>query len=387
MTASLSKEKNFSASPLARWAVLLAASLLLHLFAVEWAGGHVGLASVRGPDQTVLVAQLHAAPAAIPPAPATSSVSSKPPAKRVIQSKSKPNVRAKQQAHIPAQEMAPVESPIVDSAPELPDESSAADHAMPDIPSVQIAAAQAQATHKEEVNAEKAEKPASGDTPDKSYRVSLLPSARLDYEVEALRDGQKMYGRGKISWQSDGKHFTIDGEAGFLFFTVLSFKSSGVVDDFGISPVLYNEKRFRKSETNTHFHRERNLISFSASTLSYPRKGGEQDRASIIWQLAGIGRGDGEKFVAGEEIDFFVAGVRDAETWRIHILGEEEIDTNEGKMKAWHVVRLPRPGSYDQKIDIWLAPQQGWYPVKLRYTENSGDYLDMSLSTLEPLAK
>ena len=45
-------------------------------------------------------------------------------------------------------------------------------------------------------------------------------------------------------------------------------------------------------------------------------------------------------------------------------------------------MRIPRQGSYDQKLDIWLAPQQGWYPVKLRYTETNGDYLDMALSKL-----
>lgn len=49
---------------------------------------------------------------------------------------------------------------------------------------------------------------------------------------------------------------------------------------------------------------------------------------------------------------------------------------------AWHVARAPKRGSYDQKLDIWLAPQQNWYPVRLRYTEANGDYLDMSLTRL-----
>ena len=157
-----------------------------------------------------------------------------------------------------------------------------------------------------------------------------------------------------------------------------------MIDDFGVAPVLYNEKRFRKSATNTHFQRERNLISFSASTASYPRQGGEQDRASVIWQLAGIGRGDGGRFVAGADIDLFVAGVRDAETWRIHVVGQEQIEIDGQPTSAWHVVRAPRPGSYDQRIDIWLAPDRQWYPVKLRYTEASGDYLDLLLSNLKP---
>jgi hypothetical protein len=198
----------------------------------------------------------------------------------------------------------------------------------------------------------------------------------------ALQKGQNVYGRGKINWYSEGNSYTVTGEAAVIFFSVLNFKSEGVIDGSGVAPVIYSEKRFRKSETNTHFHRERNTISFSASTAAYPRKGGEQDRASIIWQLAAIGRGDSTAFASDTEIELFVAGVRDAETWRIRVIGEEEIEVGTGKVRAWHVVRIPRPGSYDQKLDIWFAPQQEWYPVKLRYTETNGDFLDMSLSNV-----
>lgn len=218
----------------------------------------------------------------------------------------------------------------------------------------------------------------------KRYRSSPPPSAELKYDVQALREGKTVYGRGKINWQANRELFRIDGEAGVLFFTVFNFSSEGTVGASGIEPVLYTEKRFRKSATNTHFQRERNTISFSASTNSYPRRGGEQDRASIVWQLAGIGRADDGAFAPGAEIDLFVAGARDAEVWRIHVVGQEQIDTGTGKMLAWHVTRAPDPGSYDKSMDIWLAPQQDWYPVKLRETEKNGDYLEMSLSGLSP---
>jgi hypothetical protein len=218
----------------------------------------------------------------------------------------------------------------------------------------------------------------------KRYRASPPPSAELKYDVQALRDGKTVYGRGKISWQANSEHFRIDGEAGVLFFTVFNFSSEGTVGRSGIEPVLYTETRFRKSATNTHFQRERNTISFSASTNSYPRRGGEQDRASIVWQLAGIGRAETGVFAPDAEIDLFVAGARDAEVWRIHVVGQEQIDTGTGKMLAWHVTRAPDPGSYDKSMDIWLAPQQDWYPVKLRETEKNGDYLEMSLSGLSP---
>lgn len=217
----------------------------------------------------------------------------------------------------------------------------------------------------------------------KRYKIAPPPSATLEYDVQALRKGQNWHGSGVFEWETTDGGYRIHGEASItLIFKigVLDFKSEGALTEDGIAPVLYSEKPWRKSLTNTHFRHGERLISFSASEATYPYQGGEQDRASIIWQLAGIGRGDSGQFAPGADFDIFVAGARNADTWRIHVLGEEEIDTPFGKLSAWHVVRAPQPGTHDQRIDIWLAPQQDWYPARVRYTYANGDHLDMSLS-------
>lgn len=219
----------------------------------------------------------------------------------------------------------------------------------------------------------------------RSYRVAAPPPADLKYDVRALRDGQNVYGSGRIVWQPTGNAYRISGEAGVLFFNVLEFHSEGGLDDSGVAPVLYSEKRFRKPLTTTHFQRDEGLIRFSTSAQTYPHRGGEQDRGSIVWQLAGIGRGDPEAFRPDADITVFVAGARNGETWHVRVVGEEEIDVDAGAMRAWHVVREPRPGSYDQKLDIWFAPGQEWYPVRLRYTERNGDWLEMSLLAIRDI--
>lgn len=331
-----------------RWVVVLLASIMLHLTILNWANGNFSLPFRHQQEVAVITADLRAPPAE---------------RKLPVLSAHRQRTAARPRPHPPA--AAPVNA--IDPALASLDTPGAGSEPAAESPAMDSTEPAATATQ------EQAET---------RYKVSPPPSAVLKYDVQALREGQTVYGHGKISWQSDGGNYTVTGEAGVLFFTVLSFKSEGAIDEFGVAPLLYSEKRFRKSETNTHFQRERNVISFSASTISYPRAGGEQDRASIIWQLAGIGRGDQEKFMPNAEIDLFVAGVRDAETWRIHVIGKEDVEVGAGKTVAWHVVRMPRPGSYEQKLDIWLAPEQEWYPVRLRYTETNGDYLDMSLSNL-----
>jgi len=356
-----------------RWFVLLAASALLHLMFFRWIDSGLQVPAFQLRPETIISMKLRnaeTAPTDVQDLPGT-----------ILSPKRKQRTRrprAMQSGPVPG--TAP-QSEMTSAQPETSTGASAGSvEAVPAASPIPDASAEPQASPDVPPDATAtAEQEAS----DPHYKVSPPPSVDLKYDVEKItHKGDALYGHGNISWQSTGSNYVINGNAGILFITALTFKSVGVIDQFGVAPVLYSEKRFRKSETNTHFHRERNTISFSASEVSYPRKGGEQDRASIIWQLAGIGRGDGERFLPDAEINLFVAGVRDGEIWRIRVIGQEDIETGSGKMSTWHVVRAPRKGSYEQQLDIWLAPKHEWYPVKLRYTDTNGAYLDMLLSDM-----
>ena len=213
-----------------------------------------------------------------------------------------------------------------------------------------------------------------------AYRTEPPPPAELRYAVHAVRRDGEFHGKGTIKFMRREGGYAIIGETSLLFISVLDFRSEGLITDLGLEPLMYTEKRFRRATTNTHFQHENKLISFSASTRTYPREGGEQDRASIVWQLAAIGRGEPAQLRSGQAITLFVAGVREAEPWVIEVIGEETVEVDGKPVPAIHLARYPRPGSYEQKLDIWLAPTMQWYPVKLRFTEANKDTLDMSLA-------
>jgi hypothetical protein len=228
-----------------------------------------------------------------------------------------------------------------------------------------------------------ADSPAENSASQNDDSVDFPPSAKLKYDVQkTAKNDEPLYGHGTIEWQSDGRNYSIHGDAGVLFFTVLTFKSSGRLETDGIVPQLYQEKRFRKPETDTRFDAEHNLINFSYNGKSWPRIGIEQDRISVIWQLVGMGRGGSSRFAAGSEIDLLVAGTRRVSMWRMQIIGQEQITINGETVAAWHITRIPKKNAQEQKLDLWLAPAKNWYPVRLRYTEDNGDYLDMTLSEL-----
>lgn len=357
-----------------RWrqpVLVIIISLLLHLFVFDWLAERPSKVYRTTPVEQVIVASLlpPATPAPVQPVVVAARPVPAPPAPRRV---------APRRTTVKIARAAPVVEPV-DVTP--------IDEALPADPSPQPQAevpVQPETTTDPVDAAPPAEAAVPNPTPAPVLHFAPPPSAELKYDVQALRDGKIVYGNGKISWKKEGNNYEIDGEAGILFFSVLTFKSEGSLDEQGITPLRYSEKRFRKSATNTHFQRDPKRISFSASTMQYPRSGGEQDRASIIWQLAALGRADPAQF--GDGLDIFVAGVRDGDTWHVQVLGQEQITVGGAVINAWHLLRTPRAGSFDTQVDIWLAPTRDWYPVKLRQTERNGDYLDMSMSSITALS-
>lgn len=393
-----------------RWIVFTATALLLHVALIEWATGNLRLPALRARQDAVVVAQVRmiAPPVEVAPAPPATPLEAAPPLpappagapkKSAPPPPPPPQVLADAIAPgppAPAQTTEPdpfagmevpgtsVEAHIPANSSATPVTSATPAHA-PHVTEMADALAQSNPAVSANPTPQKSPPPESA-RPVVTYKVAPPPSAELQYEVEALRGSQTIHGSGKITWQADGGKFSVNGKAGVLFVNFLNFRSEGMLDQFGVSPVLYSEKPFGKSETNTHFHRERGTISFSASAATYARSGGEQDRASVIWQMASIGRGDSTQIFPGAQIDLMVAGAREAEIWHLRVIGLEDIALASGPASAWHVVRSPRAGSFDKTIDLWLAPRQDWYPVKLRFTEVNGNYIDMALSAIHPLA-
>ncbi len=214
-------------------------------------------------------------------------------------------------------------------------------------------------------------------------KVSLPPPAELVYSVVGLRNGRRVTGHGKIQWQHDGQRYTVTGEVGVLLFTLLSYKSVGEVGRIGLLPGIYSEKRIGRSQTNTHFHRERNSISFSASTEVYPVRGGEQDRSTWIWQLASLGRGDPDKFEAGLVFDMSIAGHKSLDGWRVYVNGRENVELAQGTVSTWRLSVIPGENSFERQFDLWLAPDQHWYPVMLRHVDKAGNSVELSLAEVK----
>jgi len=207
------------------------------------------------------------------------------------------------------------------------------------------------------------------------YKVDMPPPAKLTMDVARTdKDGTQWSGEAQLDWTYRDDTYHINFEAGIrVVFTRVNLAvltSDGAVAATGFAPIKMTEKRRGRALTATHFDWGANKISFSASQQSFALAAGAQDKASVPLQLAAIARGDVGQLTGN--IDMLVGEDRDAAMFRFIVVGEETIDTKLGKLQTWHLARPPKEGSYRSRLDVWLAPAYGWYPVQIRNTEANG---------------
>ncbi|MBC3862769.1 DUF3108 domain-containing protein [Undibacterium jejuense] len=214
----------------------------------------------------------------------------------------------------------------------------------------------------------------------------LPPAAELQYSIKAKQSGISLGGSASVKWMVSNHNYQILTETrAMLFGKILDASSVGNIDDFGLAPEKFVEKRFGKPATTTGFNRDSKTISFTASAETYVIKGGEQDRTSATWQLVAQARAAGEKFKPGSEWKMFVAGRRDAEEWTFKVVASEKITTAMGEINTVHISKAPPPDSKDQTLDIWLSPEMEWYPVRLKFSDANGEYIDQTLESVTKL--
>jgi hypothetical protein len=214
-------------------------------------------------------------------------------------------------------------------------------------------------------------------------KINPPPAADLHFAVKARQGGLAINGDTVMQWRSSGKSYSVTtATRAMLVGKILDERSEGAIDEFGLAPAAFTEKRFRRDGTTTTFDRRGGVIKFSDGSKTYPIKGGEQDRASVMWQLISMARAAPAKFKPGASWTFFVAAQRDADPWTFKVDKPEKLKTALGDLQVVHVIKAA-PDKSGQQLDIWLAPSRNWYPVRLRLAEPDGEYVEQELEKIE----
>jgi hypothetical protein len=207
-----------------------------------------------------------------------------------------------------------------------------------------------------------APQPKAEATPEPFPTNALPGNLKITYELNSsFADGRAVY-----EWVRNGDEYVISGEAEAVgFFTLflegrLRQEARGRVTSEGLRPERFSENRPNAAPDGIEFDWSGRKVTLARGEdrKTEDLKDNTVDWLSMIFQLA-------HKPPRGEAFDLRVFTQRRMYTFRLKVLGEEEIDLPIGRVKALHLRHVDE--ARNEYVDVWLGIDHHYVPVKLRY--------------------
>jgi hypothetical protein len=210
----------------------------------------------------------------------------------------------------------------------------------------------------------------------RAQKVSYSEPVRLLYDGKGEEKGYIKYAAsGELLWLPDTLQYTAKLELSAFGFRLRTWTSKGELTDSGLQPTRFGDKP-RGAEQATHFQRDKGIISFSANNPDVALQAGAQDKLSAMLQLSAMVAGEPARYPAGSVISFQAADAHRAELWDFKAGTPETMELPGGTLTVVRFVKEPTV-DFDQRIEIWLAPDMRYLPVRIRITEASGAFADL----------
>lgn len=199
------------------------------------------------------------------------------------------------------------------------------------------------------------------------------PSTRLKYAIKGEIKGIPYFVNGELLWLQDGKAYSARMEVSHFLLGSRVQTSTGQLTEQGLMPSRFGDKV--RSEVAAHFVYDKGKVIFSANTPDAPLQPGAQDQLSIIIQLGVMLGAQPQAWTPGRSVSFQAVGPRSSDTWTFAVGGTENLSLPGGDVHAVRLWRDPT-GEYDPKVELWLAPEMAYLPVRIRLSQANGDFVE-----------
>lgn len=211
--------------------------------------------------------------------------------------------------------------------------------------------------------------------------VAFPKSIELEFDI-AKNDKEGTVGRIVHRFERDGTHYVIRSvstAAGIaaLFATGRYVQESrGILTSHGLQPEQFMVRRGRVERSETadfDWTTSRATVSADGNVKEWTLEAGAQDQLSYLHQLSFL--------IADPSLStMMVTNGRRFYSVRIEILGRETVATGLGP-----VIALQVRGQLEGKsrMDVWLAPDYGNLPVKVRIRDHRGEELEQVLTAMK----
>ena len=164
---------------------------------------------------------------------------------------------------------------------------------------------------------------------------------------------------------------------------LLDLRSTGTLKSFGIAPDNYTEKiEIANRELRADFDWKMSAVSFIGRGAGQPVAFGEgtQDPLSLQFHLPLLAQAYPWRFSPGSEVTFAVAR-RNVEQYSFVVEGFEATRVDGTDVMTLKIDRKRGPDA-NRRVEIWMAPEFQWLPVRLRFTDSNDEVWDSVLAQL-----
>ena len=203
----------------------------------------------------------------------------------------------------------------------------------------------------------------------------------IDYDVRRSLDGSPVGVARTMYFLGENNQYTIKNEVeakGFVslfYWNKLKQTSDGILTPEGLKPKNYHYQFGSKIDNFAVFDWEsKKIITTTNGKISeFEMLEGSQDMLSFMYQFMF------EPPLAKMKI--YITNGKNYKPYDYSYIGEEVIETDVDKILTLHIAKFNY--NNEERIDLWLAKDYKYLPIKIRKTEKDGSILDQSTKKIE----
>ena len=203
----------------------------------------------------------------------------------------------------------------------------------------------------------------------------------IDYDVRRSLDSSPV-GAAKTSYLLDqDNHYSIKNEVeakGFVslfYWNKLLQTSDGLVTEDGLKPINYRYQFGSKIDNLATFDWDGKKIitSISGKVNEFDILEGSQDMLSFMYQFM---------FEPPlTKMKIYITNGKNYKPYDYAYIADEVVETETDKFLTLHIAKFNY--NNEERIDLWLAKDYKYLPVRIRKTEKDGSILDQSVKKIE----
>jgi len=188
--------------------------------------------------------------------------------------------------------------------------------------------------------------------------------------------GSLPIGLGHDIFEHDGRTYRLTSESKTIGLAALLYQlsvvrvSTGALTSHGLRPDTYDETRNGRPRRSVRFDWDKKQAELT--------DGNESEIVELperSWDMASFGYNFAFFPPTRPEFDVFLTDGRRMSPYKFEVMGREKIETETGEIDTVHIKKVQRPTD-PRAFEVWLAPDQHYAPVRIRFTEKDGTAFD-----------